>query len=59
MPVTMFTAFVRRFAKDRRVRFFFLDLKIPADLPDLVPPMFQHAPCRPCAVMARCPRPSS
>ena len=43
VPVTMFTAFVRRFAKDRRVRFFFLDLKIPADLPDLVPPMFQHA----------------
>jgi glycerophosphoryl diester phosphodiesterase len=42
VPVTTFEAFVRRFAKDKRVRFFFLDLKIPADVPDWVPPMFQH-----------------
>ena len=26
-----------------RVRFFFLDLKIPEERPDLVPPLFQHA----------------
>jgi glycerophosphoryl diester phosphodiesterase len=43
VPVTTFGAFVKRFAKDRRARFFFLDVKIPADLPDQVQPMFQHA----------------
>jgi glycerophosphoryl diester phosphodiesterase len=29
--------------QDNRVRFFFLDLKIPEDLPDLVPPLLQRA----------------
>ena len=43
MPVTTFAAFVRRFAKDSRARLFFLDFKVPPDLPDLVHPMFQHA----------------
>jgi glycerophosphoryl diester phosphodiesterase len=43
VPILMLTEFVKHFATDRRVRFFFLDLKIPADLPDLVPPLFQHA----------------
>lgn len=36
VPVAMFAAFVERFAQDTRARFFFLDLKIPADLPHWV-----------------------
>jgi len=43
VPVTTFAAFVSRFAHDKRVRFFFVDLKIPADMPDWVQPMFQPA----------------
>jgi len=43
MPVTTFAAFVRRFARHTRVHFFFVDLKIPPDRPDLVAPLFQNA----------------
>jgi glycerophosphoryl diester phosphodiesterase len=43
VPILTLAEFVKHFATDRRARFFFLDLKIPADLPDLVPPLFQHA----------------
>jgi glycerophosphoryl diester phosphodiesterase len=43
VPVTTFAAWVSRFAHDTRVRFFFVDLKIPADLPDWVAPLFQQA----------------
>ena len=35
--------FVQRLGQDDRVRFFFLDLKVPEDRPDLVLPLFQHA----------------
>jgi glycerophosphoryl diester phosphodiesterase len=43
VPILTLTEFVRHFARDRRARFFFLDLKIPADCPDLVSPLFQQA----------------
>jgi glycerophosphoryl diester phosphodiesterase len=43
VPILTFTEFVQRLGQDNRARFLFLDLKIPADLPDLVPPLFQHA----------------
>jgi glycerophosphoryl diester phosphodiesterase len=43
VPLLTFTAFVQRLGQDDRVRFFFLDLKIPEDLPDLVPPLLQRA----------------
>jgi len=43
VPILTFTEFIKRLGKDERVRFFFLDLKIPEDFPNLVPPLFQHA----------------
>ena len=43
VPILTFTEFVQRLGQDDRVRFFFLDLKIPEDRPDLVPPLFQDA----------------
>lgn len=43
VSILTFTAFVQRLSQDDRVRFFFLDLKIPEALPDLVPPLFQRA----------------
>jgi glycerophosphoryl diester phosphodiesterase len=43
VPLLTFTEFIKRFGTDDRMRFFFLDVKIPEDFPDLVPPLFQHA----------------
>lgn len=43
IPVLTFTEFVQRLGQDNRVQFFFLDVKIPEDRPDFVPPLFQHA----------------
>jgi glycerophosphoryl diester phosphodiesterase len=43
VPILTFTEFVQRLGQDDRVRFFFLDLKIPEDLPDLVPLLLQRA----------------
>ena len=43
VPLLTFTAFVQRVGQDHRVQVLFLDVKIPADLPDLVPPLFQRA----------------
>jgi glycerophosphoryl diester phosphodiesterase len=43
VPILTFTDFVQRLGQDDRVRFFFLDLKIPEDRPDFVPLLFQHA----------------
>ena len=43
VPAALFEAFVQRFAHDSRVRWFFLDLKIPEDRPDLVSPLFHNA----------------
>jgi glycerophosphoryl diester phosphodiesterase len=43
VPLLTFTALVQRLGQDTRVRFFFLDLKIPEERPDLVPPLVQHA----------------
>jgi glycerophosphoryl diester phosphodiesterase len=43
VPILMFTEFVQRLGQDNRAQFLFLDLKIPEDLPDLVPPLFQQA----------------
>jgi glycerophosphoryl diester phosphodiesterase len=43
VPILTFTEFVQRLGQDDRARLFFLDLKIPEDRPDLVPPLFQHA----------------
>jgi glycerophosphoryl diester phosphodiesterase len=43
VPLLTFTEFVHRMGQDARVRFVFLDLKIPEDRPDLVPPLFQQA----------------
>jgi hypothetical protein len=43
VPVSTFTEFVERFADDSRAHYFFLDLKIPEDMPSLVPPLFQQA----------------
>ena len=43
IPLLTFTEFVQRLGQDDRVRFFFLDLKIPEDHPDFVPPLFRHA----------------
>ena len=43
VPILTFTEFVQRLGQDNRARFLFLDLKIPEDRPDFVPPLFQHA----------------
>jgi glycerophosphoryl diester phosphodiesterase len=43
VPILTFTEFVQRLGQDDRARLFFLDLKIPEERPDLVPPLFQHA----------------
>ena len=43
VPLLTFTEFVQHVGQDARVRFVFLDLKIPAERPDLVPPLFQQA----------------
>jgi glycerophosphoryl diester phosphodiesterase len=43
VPLLTFTEFVQRLGQDARVRFLFLDLKIPEDRPDLVLPLFQQA----------------
>jgi glycerophosphoryl diester phosphodiesterase len=43
VSILTFTEFVQRLGQDDRVRFFFLDLKIPEDLPDLVPLLLQRA----------------
>jgi glycerophosphoryl diester phosphodiesterase len=43
VSILTFTEFVQRLGQDKRARVFFLDLKIPADLPDLVSPLFQRA----------------
>jgi glycerophosphoryl diester phosphodiesterase len=43
VPLLTFPAFVHRVGPDVRVRFVFLDLKIPAERPDLVAPLFQQA----------------
>ena len=37
VPLLTFTALVQHLGQDPRVRFFFLDLKIPEERPDLVP----------------------
>jgi glycerophosphoryl diester phosphodiesterase len=42
VPILTFGEFVQRLGQDDRVRFFFLDVKIPEDLPDLVPPFLQR-----------------
>jgi glycerophosphoryl diester phosphodiesterase len=38
-----FTEFIQRLGRDSRAQFFFLDVKIPEDRPEFVPPLFQHA----------------
>ena len=43
VPLLTFTEFVQRVGPDARVRFVFLDLKIPEERPDLVSPLFQQA----------------
>jgi glycerophosphoryl diester phosphodiesterase len=43
VPLLTFTEFVQRLGQDKRVQFFFLDVKIPEDRPDFVPPFFQRA----------------
>jgi glycerophosphoryl diester phosphodiesterase len=43
VPILTFTEFIQRLGQDNRARFLFLDLKIPEDRPDFVPPLFQHA----------------
>jgi glycerophosphoryl diester phosphodiesterase len=43
VPATTLAAFARRFAPDTRVRWLFLDIKIPPDQPDLAEPLFQQA----------------
>ena len=43
VPVTTFPEFVARMAHEKRVRFFFLDLKIPTGQSELVPRLFQRA----------------
>jgi glycerophosphoryl diester phosphodiesterase len=43
VPATTLAAFARHFAPDARVRWLFLDLKIPPDQPDLAEPLFQQA----------------
>lgn len=43
VPLLTFTEFVQHVGQDTRVRFVFLDLKIPEERPDLVPPLFQQA----------------
>jgi glycerophosphoryl diester phosphodiesterase len=43
VPLLTFTELVQHLGQDTRVRFFFLDLKIPEERPDLVPPLFQQA----------------
>lgn len=43
VAVTTFDEFVRHFARDARVRRFFLDLKIPAELAHGVPAIFERA----------------
>ena len=43
VPILTFTQFVQRMGQDNRVRFLFLDIKIPEDRPDFVSPLFRHA----------------
>jgi glycerophosphoryl diester phosphodiesterase len=43
VPLLTFTELVQRLGQDTRVRFLFLDLKIPEERPDLVPALVQHA----------------
>ena len=43
VPLLTFSEFVQRVGRDARVRFMFLDLKIPEERPDLVPPLVQQA----------------
>jgi glycerophosphoryl diester phosphodiesterase len=43
VPLLTFTEFVQHLGQDKRVQFFFLDVKIPEDRPDFVPPLFQGA----------------
>src|SRR4029434_6830950 len=43
VPATTLAALARRFAPDARVRWLFLDLKVPPDQPDLAAPLFQQA----------------
>jgi len=43
VPILTFTEFVQRLGQDDRVRFLFLDLKIPEERPDFVSPLFRHA----------------
>jgi glycerophosphoryl diester phosphodiesterase len=43
VPATTLAAFAHRFAPDARVRWLFLDLKVPPDQPDLAEPLFQQA----------------
>jgi glycerophosphoryl diester phosphodiesterase len=43
VPAPTLAAFAHRFALDARVRWLFLDLKVPPDQPDLAEPVFQQA----------------
>ena len=43
VPVTTLTDMARRFGKETRIQFFFLDLKLPADQAERVPLLFQRA----------------
>ena len=43
VPPTTLVAFAHRFASDARVRWLFLDVKVPRDQPDLAEPLFQQA----------------
>lgn len=43
LPVTTLPEFVARFAHETRLRWFFLDLKVPAAEPELLPRLFQRA----------------
>jgi glycerophosphoryl diester phosphodiesterase len=43
VPAPTLAAFAHRFAPDARVRWLFLDVKVPPDQPDLAEPLFQQA----------------
>ena len=43
VPAPTLAAFAHRFAPDARVRWLFLDLKVPPDQPDLAEPLFEQA----------------
>jgi glycerophosphoryl diester phosphodiesterase len=43
VPAPTLAAFASRFAPDARVRWLFLDIKVPPDQPDLAEPLFQQA----------------